>query len=191
MTGNLLRLLSLMVVLVTGGCAVVPISFDQGDIDALAAEIRALDPRVDPAEAGRAAHIAYTYSRQLAAEYEIQDPPLIHNAMVANGERERGLCNHWAEDLHRRLSQEGFRTLSVRRAISPRSPFRIIHHTAVITPRGGTIYDGIVLDPWRNGGLVHWDRTTADEKYDWRPREEVLKDMLRARQARKGAAAAS
>ncbi|MCR9271819.1 MULTISPECIES: hypothetical protein [Mameliella] len=187
MTKRFAMMLMALAMLAIGGCTTVSPEFGQRDIDALAAEIRGLGPNVDPREADRAARIAYTYSRQLTQEYGITDPPLIHNAKVHSGERERGLCNHWAEDMHRRLSQENFRTLSVLRAISPRSPFRIIHHTAVVSPRGGTIYDGVVLDPWRNGGALHWQKTRADDRYDWRPRPEVLKEMLAAKRAREAA----
>ncbi|MBV7395234.1 hypothetical protein [Mameliella sediminis] len=173
-----------LVTLALASCTTVSASFDQTDIDALSARIRALGPEVDPGEAQRAARIAFQYSVQLKQEYEVTDPPLIHNAKVHNGERQRGLCNHWAEDLHRRLSQENFRTLSIQRAISPRTPFRIIHHSAVVTKRGDTIYDGVILDPWRNGGKLHWEGTRADDKYNWRPRQEVLKEMIAARKLR-------
>ncbi len=126
----------------------------RASIDGLAQAIRALGPEVDPAEAARAAEIAHLYPLELAKAYGITDPPLIHNAKVIRGERPRGLCNHWAEDLERRLKAERFRTLQIHRAISPPSPFRIIHHTVVISARGGTIDEGIVLDPWRKGGTL-------------------------------------
>jgi hypothetical protein len=177
---RLVSLFILVVALAVAGCAPRPTA-EPADIDALAAAIRNLGPGVDPAEADRAARIAYLYSQQLAQEYRITDPPLIHNAKVHSGERERGLCNHWAEDLSRRLREENFTTLTILRAISPPKPFRIIHHTTVITPRGGTIYDGIVLDPWRHGGALFWARTPDDDHYNWRPRHEVVQELLKAR----------
>jgi hypothetical protein len=162
-----------------GGCAGKP-TFDQGNVDALAQEIALLGPDIDPGEARRAAEIAFSYSLKLARDYNITDLPIIHNAKVHQGLRQRGLCNHWAEDLSARLNQENFRTLTILRAISPPTQIRIIHHTAVITRRGGTIYDGIVLDPWRHGGALFWARTTDDKRYNWRPREEVLPELIKA-----------
>ncbi|WP_101068614.1 hypothetical protein [Roseovarius salinarum] len=166
--------------LILGGCAAPPGTGPE-DVDALAREVAALGPKVDPDEATRAARIAYGYTQQLARDYEVTDPPLVHNAKVHGGQRDRGLCNHWAEDLHRRLSQEGFRTLSVQRAISPRSPFRIIHHAAVITRPGDTIHEGIILDGWRHGGALFWAPTREDDRYNWRPRAEVVREMIAAR----------
>ena len=47
------------------------------------------------------------------------------------------------------------------------SAVQIAHYTAVISRRGDTIYDGIVLDPWRFGGDLYWAPTDADETYEW------------------------
>ena len=175
--------LGLVMALTVAGCTGQPRA-QHGNIDALAAEIRMLGPEIDPEEAYRAAHIAVTYSKQLAQEYEITDSPIIHNAKVNTGLRERGLCNHFAEDLTKRMRQEGFRTLSIHWATSPPTPFRIIHHSAVVSGRGGTIYDGILLDPWRYGGDLFWSRPEADKRYDWRPRMEVREELLNGRKAR-------
>lgn len=145
------------------------------DVVRLAAQIRALGPEVDPQEAQRAARIAYAYTAQLAQEYQITDPPLIHNAKVNQGLRPRGLCWHWAEDMERRLKQENFRTLTLHRAIANAdNPFRIDHSTAIISRRGDSMYDGVVLDPWRYGGVLFWSPLREDTRYDWVPRDIVL-----------------
>ena len=61
-----------------------------------------------PPKQPRAAQISYTYTHQLAQEYEITDLPLIHNTKVNAGLKPRGLCWHWAEDIQNRLNAEGF-----------------------------------------------------------------------------------
>jgi hypothetical protein len=143
-------------------------------------EIRALGAYVDPEEARRAARIAFQHTHQLALEYEITDPPLIHNTKVNMGLKPRGLCWHWAEDLEARLAEENFRTLSLHRAIANAdNPFRIDHSTVIVSRRGDTMFEGVVLDPWRKGGVLHWTPTRADADYDWRPRAEVHEMKLR------------
>lgn len=170
---------SLLAILVAGGCATrmpegTP-SVDRREIEALASGIRALGAGVDPEEAARAARIAFEYSHQLALDYRITDPPLIHNTKVNLGLRPRGLCYQWADDIEARLRQEDFRTLDLHRAIANAdNPFRIDHSTTVISRRGDTLFQGIVLDPWRNGGDLHWSPTLADTRYNWRPRAEVF-----------------
>lgn len=170
---RLLALLGLAVVL--SGCGGGPQVASQSDITALSQRIQALDPAIDRIEADRAAQIAYSYTRQLAMEYQITDPPLIHNTKVNLGIKPRGLCWHWAEDMERRLKAEGFQTLSMHRAIANAdNPWRIDHSTAIISARGDDMYAGIVLDPWREGGRLFWDNIEADTRYEWRPRAVVL-----------------
>ncbi len=178
--------LALMVLcgLLLAGCVAPPPS-DSQEVQRLAAEIRGLGPDVDPTEADRAARIAYAYTAQLVQEYEITDPPLIHNAKVNNGLRPRGLCWHWAEDIERRLSQENFETLTLHRAIANAdNPFRIDHSTAIISRSGDSLYDGVVLDPWRYGGVLFWSPLVEDTRYDWIPREVVLEKRRQEQVAR-------
>ena len=171
----------LMTVLALGllaACGVAPekrAPASETEIAALASEILAMGPGIDPEEALRAARISYRHTRELAIQYQITDPPLIHNTKVNMGLRPRGLCWHWAEDMEKRLKAENFETLVLYRAIANAdNPYRIDHSTAIIAARGEGMYDGIVLDPWRTGGYLFWDQVRDDTKYNWVPREQVL-----------------
>ncbi|WP_260065186.1 hypothetical protein [Ruegeria sp. B32] len=166
--------LTTLAILGLGACSSAPPARSD-DVARLAAQIQALGPEVDPEEAQRAARVTYAYTAQLAQDYQITDSPLIHNAKVNKGLRPRGLCWHWAEDIERRLKQENFRTLTLHRAIANAdNPFRIDHSTAIISRRGDSMYDGVVLDPWRYGGVLFWSPLREDTRYDWVPRDIVL-----------------
>lgn len=170
-------LCTLFAVLVLGACAPGPSlsTTDSQDVAALTRAIQAMGADVDPEEAARAARLAYSHTQVLARQYEITDPPLIHNTKVNMGLRSRGLCWHWAMDMEARLKQEGFQTLSLHRAVANAdNPFRLEHSTVIISRRGEGYMDGIVLDPWRLGGVLHWAPTREDTRYDWQPRDEVL-----------------
>ncbi|MDJ0827492.1 MAG: hypothetical protein QNJ16_18520 [Rhodobacter sp.] len=155
------------------------------DIAALTQAIRALGPEVDPEEAARAARITYEHTHELAIAYEITDPPLIHNTKVNMGIKPRGLCKDWADDIEARLALENFQTLDLHRAIANADNLRIEHSTTIVSRRGDGPYDGIVVDPWRNGGVLYWGKVLEDEKYKWVPRQEVFA-MKRARSERQG-----
>jgi len=175
------RLLALWVILAAfalGGCSVGQPTATQDDIDALTLAIQNLGPDVDPIEARKAATISYTYSQHLAAEWNVTGPAILHNAKIANGFREFGLCNDWAQAMTTRLRQENFRTLDLHWATSPPTEFRIIHHSALISAKGDSMYDGIILDPWRYSGALHWAPVREDTKYNWRPRLEVREELL-------------
>ncbi|PTX57199.1 hypothetical protein C8N43_1865 [Litoreibacter ponti] len=147
------------------------------DVDALAAGLMALRSDVAASEAARAARLSYSHTAALAEAYRITDGPIIHNRKVNRGERPRGLCRHWAEDMSTRLAQEGFTTLDVTRAIANAdNPFRLEHSTTVLTPRGAAMEDGMVIDPWRLAGRLHWDTVRQDTRYKWRPRAVVLEE---------------
>ncbi|MDR9394390.1 MAG: hypothetical protein RI571_08700 [Roseovarius sp.] len=146
-----------------------------GQVARLEQAILALGPGVDPEEAARAARSAYRNTRELARAYQITDGPLLHNTKVNMGLKPRGLCWHWAMDMEDRLDRERFRTLEIHRAIANfNTPFRLQHSTAIISRRGDSMYEGIVLDPWREGGELTWLPTGQDTRYDWYPRLPVL-----------------
>lgn len=143
-----------------------------------------LGPNIDPREAARAARAVYTYVDQLVVEYEIEDSPLVHNTKVNFGQKPRGLCWHWAHDLDIRLQMERFRTLEIHRAIANYNNIRLEHSTTLLGRRGGAMEDAIVLDPWREGGVLTWKIAREDTRYNWTPRDEVFayKRQMKERQ---------
>ena len=174
MTRTLAVILALLSLATLAACSVPPPQTGD-EVQQLATQIRSLGPDIDPEEADRAARIAYSYTAQLVQEYEITDPPLIHNAKVNKGLRPRGLCWHWAEDIERRLKQENFQTLELHRAIANAdNSFRIDHSTAIVSRKGDTMYEGVILDPWRYGGVLYWSPLVDDTRYEWVPRDVVL-----------------
>ena len=178
---------SLAVAACTPAPRALPIAKAQ-EVSALAESIRSLGPEVARTDAERVAQIAFAYSRQLAFDYQVTDPPLVHNAKVNMGLRPRGLCYHWADDLEARLRQEDLGSLTLHRAIANADKrFRIEHSTVIVSRKGDAMIEGIVLDPWRYGGGLYWSPTLKDERYDWVPRAEVFE--MKRRQARRGWAA--
>jgi len=174
-----LHLWLLLAAALVAGCAVPaehgPAPPDPAQIEQLSRRISGLGPQIDPDEARRAARIAYEHTYVLARQYRITDPPLVHNTKVNLGLRPRGLCWHWAEDLEQRMRAEGFRTLSLHRAIANSdNAFRIEHSTLIVSAAGDGMFDGVVLDPWRKGGRLTWVATRQDPDYDWKPREQVF-----------------
>jgi len=177
----LIRLVALLALLLLAACAAHPNGPPPGtpqDKARLEQAILALGPGIDPAEASSAARIAYDHTHQLSREYQITDPAIIHNTKVNMGLKPRGLCWHWAKDIEDRLNRENFATLQLHRAIANADNVRLEHSTAIISRRGDNMYDGIVLDPWRKGGVLFWARLPDDTRYEWYPRAEVLAAKL-------------
>ena len=160
---------------VVAGCAPRVIPATPDEITRLSDAFVALSPRVDRREAAHAARIAFTYPLELRAQYEVEDPPILHNMKVNAGIKPRGLCWQWAEDMQKRLEREQFETLQTHRAIANAfNPLRIDHSTVILSARGARFDEGIILDPWRFGGRLFWAPVLEDPRYDWVLRKEVF-----------------
>lgn len=162
------------------GCATsspqvdLPPTIEQQRIADLSLAIRSLSTDIDPAEAQRAAHVSLEYTRQLAVQYEIEDSPIMHNFLVNIGVKPRGLCVDWTSDLLARLQQEHFYSLKLHWGIANyETTFRLEHSTVIISARGGSLNQGLVLDPWRYSGHLFWAPTLEDPAYSWHPQAEI------------------
>ena len=163
----------------------LPAHAERERIQQLQTSIQALDASIAPAEAKRAARIAIRHSHHLAQQYEITDSPLLHNLKVNLGIKQRGLCVDWTSDLLARLQQENFQSLDLHWAVANYTEaFRLEHSTVVISARGDAIENGLVLDPWRQAGRLHWAPVLEDGDYRWEPKNEILalKHQRRANQ---------
>ena len=166
--------------LLVQGCASLrpqvdlPPMVEQQRIAELNLAIRSLSDDIDPHEASLAARIAIEYTQQLAQEYEISSSPITHNFLVNVGAKPRGLCVDWTSDLLARLQQERFYSLQLHWGIANyENAFRIEHSTVIISARGDSLDQGLVLDPWRQGGRLFWAPTLQDPAYRWHPQAEI------------------
>jgi len=174
-----LHVILTLALVVLAGCGAPPPPPDSQEVTRLAAAIRSLGPEVDAEEAERAARITYEHTHQLALEYEITDPPIVHNTKVNMGLKPAGLCWHWARDIEDRLKQEEFQTLDLHRAVAnSENAFRLEHSTAIVSAKGDAFDQGIVLDPWRKGGQLTWTPVVDDRSYKWEKRNDVVARKL-------------
>ena len=127
-----------------------------------------LDGSVDPGEAARAARIAVREPLAWARDWRVVDPPLVHNFKVVNGLRDKGVCQDFADAMHAAMRAEGFKTLQIHRALGNVRNLLLEHATVILSARGQSLEQGVILDPWRNGqGKLWFARVTEDARYDW------------------------
>lgn len=160
----------LLLGLVAAGCAHSPNHSGQGLTTAegvlgLEEHLAALGYTVRRDEARLVATNAYEQARQLAGDYRVVRPAILHNFLVNSGLKKRGLCYHWAEDLLAQLESFRLSTLEVRWGIARAGTVRE-HNALVVTARGQAFEDGIVLDGWRRSGRLVWLPVKADH-YPW------------------------
>jgi len=150
------------------------------DDPVLRSRIAALAPTIDPEEARRVAQIAYTTGRDLKKEWRVVWPPGLQNFLVNTGQRKGGLCFQFAERLLLRLSEQKWETVEFHWAESfERTASE--HNVIVVTAKGQSFYQGIILDNWRYGGRLVWGPVTADPHYRWHENKGQFQKVLNRR----------
>jgi hypothetical protein len=147
------------------GCAAPSRRSTGPDPNQLAARFTALDPSVDPAEARQIATVSVHYCLELAKDYRVITPPILHNFYVNLGLRKRGLCYQWADDLAAKIQTLPLHTLEMHRGVARMNTSRE-HSSVVITAVGQPFDQGVVLDAWRHSGYLYWGDVKTD-KYPW------------------------
>jgi len=117
------------------------------------------------AEAQKIARVAVQASREQAERYDILFPGWFHNVMVNTGFRERGLCWQWMEDIYPKLRALETKTFKIVCGVRD-SGTRREHHCVVAVPTGRPFEDGLILDPWAQGGRL-MAFTVTSEKRQW------------------------
>ena len=154
------------------GAGGVPVRAEPARVASLVADLRSLSPSVDPHEAQSLAETALNHSLDLAEQYGAVRPAVLQNVLVNLKMKDRGLCYHWADDLHAKLRTVGLRTLRLYRVVSKINTTHE-HNSLVIVAQGQRMREGFVLDAWRHGGRLFWKRVREDCKYDWQLRQDL------------------
>jgi hypothetical protein len=150
------------------------------DDPVLRGHIAALASSIDPEEARRAAEIAYTTGRDLKKEWKVVWPPGLQNFLVNTGRRKGGLCFQFAERLLLRLSEQKWETLEFHWAESFETT-SAEHNVIVVTAKGQSFYQGIILDNWRYGGRLVWGAVVEDPHYRWHENKPQFVKVLNKR----------
>lgn len=142
------------------------VSEDVQKIEELRKAIMSLGPDIVPSEANFVAREAVLYPKILANRYKLMSPPLLHNVLVNYGKRPRGLCWQWTHDMGKQINRP-MKSLSFYHAVAFRRNYWKEHSTLAVAAKGKGVPDSIVLDPWRNSGVLFWSKVKDDKKYPW------------------------
>jgi len=138
-----------------------------------------LSPTVDPGEARRVVDIAFTTGRELAREWRVVWPPGLQNFLVNRGARKGGLCFQWATELLLRLDALKLQTLELHWGESFPGTMGE-HNVIVVTAKGQSFAQGILLDNWRYSGHLVWAPVVSDPEYKWKENKAELTRRLQA-----------
>jgi hypothetical protein len=164
-----MRLTAVLCIVVTlfSGCAhrVDTTTEQQQRIALLEQSLQQLSPQAPRAAAQRIAGMAVEKAADLREQYAVELTPWMHNVEVNWGTKPRGHCYHYAIDMGATLRPElaPYWQLYFVQA----KPGSVLEHNAVvITQKHQPWETGIVLDAWRNAGVLYFGPVLAD-KYPW------------------------
>lgn len=128
--------------------------------------IQTLSNKITKKQSLELANDAITYSKYLANEYKIVTPPLFHNTLVNLNIKEKGYCYHFANDLFTHLNKKKYENIKITKIVADRGKY-FEHTSLILSSKGVRFEDSIVLDAWRNSGILFFSKVKDDERYKW------------------------
>jgi len=119
-------------------------------------------------EAKNLSQAAHSKTALLKAQYGSTLPPRWHNTLVNLGLKSRGLCWHYAHDLHASLAPltDNLQAVIV---VAHLDSWWSEHSAVVLTCKDCQIEKGVVLDAWRDSNGLFYSPVSNDS-YPWRKR---------------------
>ena len=140
-------------------------------IATLAAALHALSPDASEQESRDFASVAINTAANLREQYQVSAAPWIHNIEVNSGIKPRGLCFHYANDLAIKLVP--LTSPHWQLYLVQAKPKQLLEHNAIVI--AGTEkpwQSGIVLDGWRDSGVLYFAPVMQD-KYPWQLKNKI------------------
>jgi hypothetical protein len=146
-----------------------PVSFqvpknDSAKAAALANQLAALSPRMNPEEAKLLAQYAYATVSKLRRQYRMFGTPIFNNFLIYHGLRKRGYCYQWSEDLLIALDKLKLTSLELHWGESNPGNWRE-NNCIVVTAKGQPFNRGVMLECWRHLGHLYFGPIASD----WEP----------------------
>ncbi len=154
------------------GCVVIAPSVSKTKITQLSTLLQSLDKSIPQDEAMHLSQDIFHETQKLTKEFELTSPPLFHNSLVNIGIREKGLCYHWSDALYAHFSEKKYPHFEFHLVGANIGEYFSEHNALVVVGKGGSIENGILIDPWRNSGKLYFSRVVEDKKYQWKHRAE-------------------
>lgn len=143
------------------------------NVRTLEEQILSLKKNIPVSEAKLLSKEMTLFSLHLKKEYKLVTPPLYHNFLVNIGFKKRGLCWHFAYDMLVHIKKLDLKSFDYYIGGANINDYWQEHNSLIITCKGCEFSKGIVLDPWRNSGVLYFSKIKNDKRYSWTQRGEL------------------
>jgi len=135
--------------------------------DDLAVLFFSLNNKINKKEATTLSNEMFKQAQFLKESYGLVKPPLFHNFLVNFGIKEKGLCWHFAQDMLKHAKTLELNSFDYYVGGANIGDYWKEHTTFIVTCKGCSFSEGIVLDPWRNSGKLFFSKIKNDTQYIW------------------------
>ena len=163
----------LLIVFVLTGCGVrTPYP---SDMDHLSKTLHSLNPYSPRQESDRLAKAIYRKTNELDRSYELVYPPQFHNFLVNVGLRQKGLCYHFSDALYLHLKSQNYPSFDFHLVGANIGEYWSEHNALVVVSKAcrsekRILEKGILIDAWRNSGVIYYTTPLEDTSYQWEHR---------------------
>ena len=152
------------------GCVNHAPTVEENNVVKLSKLLHILTPHVPSSETMQLSHDIFAKTEKLTKEFEMISPPQYHNFLVNIGVKEKGLCYQWADALYTYFTHRSYPSFEFHLMGANIGEYWSEHNSLVIVAKGMSIEEGIIIDPWRNGGKLYFSKVKDDKKYSWKHR---------------------
>ena len=126
-----------------------------------------LDKTIPQEEADRLAWDLWRRAQQLNVKFSRTTSPKFHNFFVNVGLKEKGLCYHYSDALYRQMSKRNYPHFAFHLAGANIGSFWFEHNALVVTAKGSSVEDGLIIDAWRDPHSLYAVKFKCDSDYNW------------------------
>jgi len=159
------------------GCVNHAPTVEENNVVKLSTFLHTLNPDISSSETMQLSRDIFAKTAKLKKEFEMTSPPQYHNFLVNIGIKKKGLCFHWSDALYSYFTAQNYPSFEFHLVGANIGEYWSEHNSLVIVAKGMPIEEGIIIDPWRNGGKLYFSKVKEDKKYIWkhRPNRGCLK----------------
>lgn len=133
-------------------------------------QLLSMNTKVSKEEAKKLSKEMTAFSLKLKKQYDLVSPPLFQNFLVNIGVKKRGLCWQFAYDMLEHVKTLQLESFDYYIGGANINDYWQEHNTLVVTCKGCNFDDGVLLDPWRNSGILYFSKLKDDKNYSWKQR---------------------
>ncbi len=134
--------------------------------------LQSLSSDISQKEAARLADDIDAETNKLREKFDPVSEPHLNNFLIIVGVKEQGLCYQWSDALYAHFKNKNYPHFTFHLLVSDKGQYFSEHNVMVVSAKGKSVMEGVIIDPWRNPGALYVSKVKDDSGYRWKRRKE-------------------